>query len=84
MVEKITDQDSETEREANTCIALGAGVGILGATSAVLVGAVCPLCIFVSPGLIGYGVFKKWRFLGAKRKDGKYKKENVEQELKAQ
>lgn len=45
--------------EANTCLALGAGVGALGAAGAVLTGAVCPLCIFVAPGLLGLGAYKK-------------------------
>ena len=50
--------------EAHTCIALGAGVGILGGVSAALTGAVCPLCIFIAPGLIGYGMVKKWQAKG--------------------
>ena len=53
--------NGKDKREANTCMALGAGVGILGATSAALTGAVCPLCIFVAPGLIGLGAFKRWQ-----------------------
>ena len=48
------------KKDANTCMALGAGVGILGAASAALAGAVCPLCIFIAPGLVGYGAYKRW------------------------
>ncbi len=54
--------DAKSERhEGNTCIALGAGVGALGAASAALTGAICPLCIFIAPGLIGYGAFRRWK-----------------------
>lgn len=49
------------KREANTCMALGAGVGVLGTASAVITGVVCPLCVFVAPGLIGFGAYRKWR-----------------------
>jgi len=48
------------KKDANTCMALGAGVGIFGAASAALAGAVCPLCIFIAPGLVGYGAYKRW------------------------
>lgn len=51
------------QHEANSCIVLGAGVGVIGASSAALTGAVCPLCIFIAPGLIGYGAYKKWKGL---------------------
>ncbi len=57
-------QESKAEkdrREGNTCIALGAGVGALGAISAAITGALCPLCIFVAPGLVGVGAIKRWQ-----------------------
>ena len=60
----VTDTSSDEQREvkeANTCIALGAGVGALGATAAAITGVVCPLCIFIAPGLVGVGVVKKIR-----------------------
>ncbi len=57
---KNTTQDTD-KKDANTCMALGAGVGALGAASAALVGAVCPLCIFIAPGLVGYGAYKRWK-----------------------
>ena len=47
--------------EANSCIALGAGVALLGASAAAVTGAVCPLCVLIAPGLIGYGSYKKWK-----------------------
>lgn len=49
------------KREANTCMALGAGVGALGAAAAALGGAVCPLCVVVAPGLIAIGAYKRWK-----------------------
>jgi hypothetical protein len=49
------------KKDANVCMALGAGVGTLGAISAAITGAVCPLCIFVAPGLLGVGAYKRWK-----------------------
>ncbi len=63
-VDKTFEPNTEPrndQEEAHTCIALGAGVGLLGATSAALTGAFCPLCVVVAPGLIGYGAYKKWK-----------------------
>lgn len=55
------DSAAQERREGNTCLALGAGVGALGAVGAAVSGAVCPACIVVVPGLIGLGAFKRWR-----------------------
>ena len=52
---------SQELKDANACIAIGAGVGALGAAGAMVAGAVCPLCIFVAPGLIGVGAYKRWK-----------------------
>jgi hypothetical protein len=54
-------EGSKDKKDANTCMALGVGVGALGAASAALSGAVCPLCIFIAPGLVGFGAYKRWR-----------------------
>ena len=51
--------------EANACIALGAGIGVLGTATALITGATCPLCVIATPGLVGLGSFMRWR---AKRK----------------
>ena len=56
----LAEHDND-KKDANTCIALGAGVGILGAASAALSGAVCPLCVVIAPGLVGYGAYKRWK-----------------------
>ncbi len=57
----IAKSCTEEKKDANTCMALGAGVGALGAASAVLTGAICPLCIFIAPGLVGYGAYRRWK-----------------------
>ena len=62
---------NEDKRDANTCMALGVGVGALGAASAALAGAVCPLCIFIAPGLVGVGAYKRWRASKIKNKGEK-------------
>lgn len=45
--------------DANTCLALGAGIGVLGTGAAILTGAVCPVCYIATPVLLGMGVFQK-------------------------
>ena len=63
-MEEKKDQTTSPEakvKEANTVIAIGAGVGALGAGAALLGGALCPLCIFIAPGLVGLGVVQRIR-----------------------
>ncbi len=61
MKEELSEESiKKNKREANTCMALGVGVGALGTASAALAGAVCPLCIVIAPGLVGYGAYKRW------------------------
>lgn len=65
------DQAREADaakREANTCMALGAGVGALGTAAAVAGGALCPLCVVVAPGLIGIGAYKRWKLRAGSRR----------------
>ncbi len=59
MSEEDKKSAKDKDREANTCIGLGVGVGALGAAGAVISGVVCPVCYVVVPGLIGAGVFGK-------------------------
>lgn len=47
-------------QEANSCLAIGAGVGVMGTGSALLIGATCPLCVVVAPALIGMGLWKRY------------------------
>lgn len=44
--------------EAKAAIAIGAGVGVIGTVSAVLIGATCPICMVMAPALIGTGLLK--------------------------
>lgn len=46
-------------KEGNQCIALGLGVGGLGAATGLALGAVCPLCFIVAPGLVGMGLLRR-------------------------
>ena len=59
--QSLTKESNQDTKDSNTCMALGLGVGSLGAASALLTGAVCPLCIFIAPGLVGLGVYRRWR-----------------------
>ena len=69
MEEELSINNSSSDKkDANTCIALGAGVGILGTASAALAGAVCPICLVVAPGLVGYGAYKRWKSVGKSKK----------------
>jgi len=47
-------------QDANSCLALGAGVGAMGTGAALLTGATCPLCVIIAPALIGVGVWKRF------------------------
>ena len=59
----------EEKRQADTVIALGAGIGAVGAVTALATGAVCPLCVFIAPGLVGLGAYKRWRLSKLAGKD---------------
>ena len=56
-----TQSDRNTKlREANSCMALGAGLGAVGTGTALLAGATCPLCVLIAPALFGYGEWKRF------------------------
>lgn len=60
MSDKKSTADSDAEiRDANACMAIGAGVGAVGVGGAVLLGAVCPICYVAAPGLIALGAWKR-------------------------
>lgn len=55
---------SETQAEhaeGTRLIASGIGLGALGAASAVVLGATCPLCVVGAPALVGFGFYKRWK-----------------------
>lgn len=55
--------------EGNQCIAMGLGVGGLGTAAALTVGAVCPLCLIVAPGLLGVGILQRFKARWLRKKD---------------
>jgi hypothetical protein len=57
----VEDQTKQKLKDANFCIGTGVGVGLLGAGSAAVLGAVCPVCVFVTPLLIGAGLVQRIR-----------------------
>lgn len=71
------DSDAEL-REANSFLALGAGLGALGTGTALLAGATCPLCVIAAPALIGVGVWK--RFAASRKYGAPSKPENLANE----
>ena len=64
--------------EGNQCMAIGAGVGGLGAAATLAFGAICPLCFFVAPALVGVGLVKR---ILEKRKLSKNTKSTISQEI---
>lgn len=57
-----TSHDHQAElRDANSCLTLGAGLGVVGTTAAFLAGATCPICVVLAPALIGVGAWKRYR-----------------------
>lgn len=60
MKNRSEEQVKRERQEANSCIALGAGVGVMGTGAALLAGATCPLCIVIAPALLGVGIWKRF------------------------
>lgn len=58
---QTTHDSQEALREANSCLAMGAGIGAVGTTTAILAGATCPLCFVLAPALIGVGAWKRYQ-----------------------
>lgn len=58
----MSDEDPEQDnKDANQYLAMGAGIGVYGAVTAVVGAAACPLCVVAAPAFLGLGVYKKWR-----------------------
>lgn len=53
--------DVKQKRESTELLLAGAGIGALGAISAVVGAAVCPICVVATPALLGAGLYKRWR-----------------------
>ncbi len=65
MTDSVEANRNDELRDANSCMAMGAGLGVVGAGTALLAGATCPLCIVLAPALIGVGAWK--RFVTSRR-----------------
>ena len=61
MTTRTTHDSTEELRQANSCLVLGAGLGAVGTTTALVAGATCPLCLVLAPVLIGVGAWKRYR-----------------------
>lgn len=59
MTTRTTPEIEQEVQDANTCLALGAGLGAFGTGSALLVGATCPICVVLAPALLGVGAVKR-------------------------
>ena len=57
--QRASEGQAEQIRNANACVLTGAGIGALGAGAALLTGAVCPLCVVISPALISVGLARR-------------------------
>jgi uncharacterized membrane protein YebE (DUF533 family) len=62
-----SDPTAQRKKDANVCMALGAGVGVFGGAAALVSGALCPLCLVVTPGLIGYGAYQRYKASGSEQ-----------------
>ena len=54
-------------RESTQYLVAGASVGALGAISAIVGAAVCPVCVVATPALLGVGLYKRWKERAASR-----------------
>ncbi len=56
----MNDERDEEKREGNRLMLSGAGLGLVGVTSTVVLGATCPLCVVGAPALVAWGAYKRW------------------------
>lgn len=59
---QVPDKVADNVKDANMCMLIGAGIGVLGIAGALAAGAVCPVCVIAAPGLIGAGLVKRLAF----------------------
>lgn len=52
---------AKRDEDANSLLAAGAAMGAVGVAGALVTGAACPLCVIVTPALLGLGLLKKFR-----------------------
>lgn len=61
MADDAGDKKDPETTDARSLILGGLGIGAFGVISAVVGGAVCPVCVVAAPALVGVGVYKRWR-----------------------
>lgn len=54
-------EERDEKRDANAMMVAGVGVGALGAVTAAIGGALCPVCVVAAPALLGIGAYRRWR-----------------------
>jgi hypothetical protein len=59
MSRKPSDETKPKPRESTELLV--AGLGTLGAVSAIVGAAVCPICVVATPALLGVGLYKRWK-----------------------
>ncbi len=55
----MEDNTKKELKDADTCTAIGAGIGAAGTGAAIITGATCPVCWIAAPALIGIGLAKR-------------------------
>ena len=59
----MTKYTKNTAPEKGTSnLLLGSGVGAYGAVTLAATGAICPTCLILTPALLGYGVYQRYKF----------------------
>jgi hypothetical protein len=61
MSTKTSDETKPKRRESTELLVAGLGIGTLGAVSAIVGAAVCPICVVATPALLGVGLYKRWK-----------------------
>jgi uncharacterized membrane protein YebE (DUF533 family) len=61
MTEDKKIKDNNQEKGTSTLL-LGAGVGTYGAATLATIGAICPACLVLTPALLGYGAYQRYKF----------------------
>ncbi|HEX7602303.1 MAG TPA: hypothetical protein VF316_11885 [Polyangiaceae bacterium] len=64
----MSDPTPPKARESTQYLAMGLGIGALGVLGAVVGSAVCPVCVVVTPALLGAGLYKRWKERGARER----------------
>ncbi len=58
---EVTPEQPGLRAQSNSFFAAALTVGVIGAVSAAVGGALCPVCVVAAPALLGAGAYKRWR-----------------------